>query len=379
MASSRIYLSPPDVGELEKTKVMAALDSGWVAPIGPDLADFEKKVAGFCGRRFGVGLSSGTAALHLGLLSLNVRPGDIVICSTMTFVATANAIVHAGAIPVFVDSDFSTGNISVSLLEEALQEISNSGRRVGAVIPVDFLGKAANHSEIINLCDSFAVPVLVDSAESFGAQHRGKPAASFGQAAIVSFNGNKIATTSGGGVLVTDDELVAKRVRFLSSQAREPAIHYEHVEVGYNYRLSNILAALGLAQVERLPEMIGNRRQTRQRYRELFEPIAGVQVFGGEDHEDNCWLTAIIVDLKITGWGPEALAEHLEKFNIESRPLWKPMHLQPLYGESEAFVDGSSEALFERGLTLPSGSNQTEADWRRISAAIKDFLFDRTN
>jgi len=374
MAASRIYLSPPDTGELEKRNVIAAMDSGWIAPIGPDLEFFEKEVSDLCGREFGVALSSGTAGLHLGLLALNVRPGDVVICSTLTFVATANAILYSGATPVFVDSDFSTGNISLSLLEVALAEVSKSGRKIGAVIPVDFLGKAACHSDIVNLCASYDVPVLVDAAESLGAMHLGKASAGYGEAAILSFNGNKIATTSGGGMLVTDDEHVAKRVRFLSTQAREPAPHYEHHEVGYNYRLSNVLAALGRAQLERLPAMIANRRRTRERYRSLFDRVTGVEVFGGEDKDDNCWLTAIVVTPEMTVWAPEDLSAYLEELQIESRPLWKPMHMQSLHVGCESYVDGSSEALFTRGLALPSGSNQTELEWGRISSAIESFL-----
>ncbi len=375
--SPRIFLSPPDVGDREKTLVIDALDSGWIAPTGPDLNSFETEVAQLCGRQFGVGLSSGTAALHLALLAVGVRPGDVVICSTMTFVATANAISYIGAIPVFIDSNAATGNIAVSLLEKALIELESEGRKVAAVMPVDFLGKAADYSAIMGLCDERGIPVVADSAESLGAHHKGKPAGSFGVAAAVSFNGNKIATTSSGGMVLTDDVELANRVRHLATQAREPAVHYEHVDLGYNYRLSNILAALGRAQIERLPAMIALRRQWREKYRELFATAPEVTVFSGDDTEDNCWLTAIVVSPEAS-WAPSDLQDFLETRNIESRPLWKPMHLQPLYRHSQSFIDGTSERLFDQGLTLPSGSSMSPAEWARIDTAIREFLLDPT-
>jgi dTDP-4-amino-4,6-dideoxygalactose transaminase len=354
--------------------VLEALNSGWVAPVGPDLDLFETEVAKVSGRLFGVALSSGTAALQLGLLALHVQPGDVVVCASMTFVATANAVMHVGAIPVFVDSEIETGNISLPLLRLALEGVAKSGRRLGAVIPVDLLGKAANHTEIVALCEEFSVPVLVDAAESLGAKHRGRPSASYGQSAVLSFNGNKIATTSGGGMFLTDDEILARRVRFLSTQAREPEDHYEHREVGYNFRLSNVLAALGRAQVTRLPDMISKRRETRNRYRELFHSVEGVEVFGGEDSEDNCWLTAVVIDEGLVRWAPQNLAQHLMKAGIESRPLWKPMHMQPLYKDRERYIDGSSESLFRSGLTLPSGSSMSDSEWRRIESSIRSFI-----
>jgi dTDP-4-amino-4,6-dideoxygalactose transaminase len=369
----RVYLSPPDVGSLEKKFVADALDSGWAAPAGADLDAFEVEVADHCGRAHGVGLASGTAALHLALVALGVRSGDLVICSAMTFVATANAISYVGAVPVFVDSAPETGNISVPLLEKALAAVSSSGRNIGAVLPVDFLGKVADYSAIVSLCEKYGVPVLADAAESLGAFHQGRPAGSFGAASIVSFNGNKIATTSGGGMVLTDDETVAKRVRFLATQAREPVVHYEHRELGYNYRLSNVLAALGRAQVQRLPEMIERRRENRRKYREMFRGVDGVEVFGGNDDEDNCWLSSVIVSEELP-WRAAELSEFLEEMNIESRPLWKPMHLQPLYKGCEAYVDGSSERLFRTSVTLPSGSNLSDAQWERIESAIEDFL-----
>jgi dTDP-4-amino-4,6-dideoxygalactose transaminase len=354
---------------------LSALRSGWIAPVGPDLSSFEAEVAELCGRQFGVGLSSGTAALHLSLLAVGVKQGDLVLCSTMTFVATANAIAYLGAIPIFIDSDEETGNMSVPLLERAIETLEQKERRVAAVVPVDFLGKTADYSAIDKICDERGIPLVSDSAESLGAFHKGSPAGSFGVLAAVSFNGNKIATTSSGGMVVTDDAELANRVRHLATQAREPVVHYEHKDLGYNYRLSNILAALGRAQIERLPAMIAIRRKWRENYRELFATAPGVSVFGGDDTEDNCWLTAIIVSPEAS-WVPTDLQQFLEERNIESRPLWKPMHLQPLYQNCEMFVDGTSERLFNQGLTLPSGSGMTHGQWRRIEGAIREFLAD---
>ena len=373
MSLPRIFLSPPDVGNVEKEFLVAALDSGWVSPAGPDLEAFEAEVASICNRGFAVGVSSGTAALHLALLALGVKRGDVVLCATMTFVATANAISYIGAVPVFVDSELETGNISATLLEQAITSVKASGRRIGAVIPVDFLGKAADYSAVEPICNKHEIPVLADAAESLGALHKTQPAGSFGSAAIVSFNGNKIATTSGGGVVLTNDKDFADRVSFLSKQSREPSVHYEHREVGYNYRLSNILAAMGRAQLQRLPGMISQRRKNRSRYKELFSSVEGVEVFGGNDEEDNCWLSSITISPELE-WKAADLSAFLEANNIETRPLWNPMHLQPVYKSCEAFLNGSSETLFEHGLALPSGSNLTDTQWSRIREETTRFL-----
>lgn len=376
MALPRINLSPPDIGALESKFVLRALKSGWVAPAGPDLRAFESEVAVFCERQYAVAVSSGTAALHLALIALDVQPNDIVICSTMTFVATANAIAYTGASPVLVDSEIQSGNMSPELLETAIANAHASGRRVGAVIPVDFLGKVADYASIEAICRKHGIPVVADSAESLGSLRNDRPAGSFGEVAILSFNGNKIATTSGGGAVLTDSKRLAEKVRFLANQAREATIHYEHSELGFNYRLSNILAALGRAQLERLPKMIEQRKINRSRYRNLFYSVEGVEVFGADDREDNCWLTAIEVGSKMD-WSARDLAAFLNTRNIETRPLWKPMHLQPLYAGCESVLDGSSDTLFERGLAMPSGSNLTEHEWDRIALAITGFISSR--
>lgn len=374
MNQTRIFLSPPHVGDVEEKRVGGAIRSGWVAPVGPELDKFEQMVAELAHRDFAVALSSGTSALHLGLLSLGVRPGDVVICSTLTFVATANAISYVGAIPVFVDSDESTGNLSVALLSEAISALVSSRKKIAAVIPVDFLGSVANYGEILPLCARFDIPVLADSAESVGATSEGQPAGSFGEAAIFSFNGNKIVTTSGGGAFLTNDAEKARTVRHLSAHARATAIHYEHEVLGYNYRLSNVLASIGIVQIQRLDYLMGRRRENRARYRALFEGVDGVTILGANDSSDNCWLTAVVVDPNAAGFSSNQLACFLEQENIETRPLWKPMHLQPLYKSCKSYLSGAGELLFQRGLALPSGSGLGEPEWQRITGAIHAFL-----
>jgi len=374
MDQSRIFLSPPDVGVVEEKRAQDAIRSGWVAPIGPDLEEFERTVASLAERNFAVAVSSGTAALHLGLLALGVKPGDSVICSTLTFVATANAISYLGAVPVFVDSDPATGNLSPRLLSEAIEALVAAGKKVSAIVPVDFLGSIANYQEILPICEKLGIPVLADAAESVGATRSEKPAGSFGDAAIFSFNGNKIVTTSGGGAFLTDNSEHARVVRHLATQAREQARHYEHEVLGYNYRMSNILASIGNAQLSRLDGMVARRRENRLRYRALFENVPGVTVLGESDFEDNCWLTAIVIDPELAGCSANKIGDFLESQNIESRPLWKPMHLQPLYRDCEAYVDGAAEHLFDNGLALPSGSGLREPEWERISGALEAFL-----
>ncbi|WP_202045579.1 aminotransferase class I/II-fold pyridoxal phosphate-dependent enzyme [Microbacterium sp. Se63.02b] len=373
--TERIYMSSPDVGEAEENAVVAAMRSGWIAPLGPDVDAFERELADRIGVAHAVALSSGTAALHLGLLAIGVKPGDVVLTSSMTFAATANAIVYTGAEPYFIDADAATGNMDTALLREALLELRAAGERVGAIVPVDLLGKAVDYTAILAVADEFDVPVLADAAESLGAVHAGRAAGSFGRASIVSFNGNKIMTTSGGGMLLTDDAELAQHVRYLATQARQPVVHYEHTDIGYNYRMSNLLAALGRAQLSRLDAMIARRREMRELYKQLFAEVDGVEVFGAEgDEHDNVWLTSILVDSSVTGWEPSELAAALAEDDIESRPLWKPMHAQPVFDGARSKTSGASEALFARGLTLPSGSALTDSQRERVVVAIRGFL-----
>ncbi|WP_205820367.1 MULTISPECIES: DegT/DnrJ/EryC1/StrS family aminotransferase [unclassified Microbacterium] len=373
--SERIYMSSPDVGEAEEQAVVAAMRSGWIAPLGPDVDAFERELAERVGVAHAVALSSGTAALHLALLTLGVKPGDVVLTSSMTFAATANAIVYTGAEPYFIDADPATGNIDAALLREALAELRDAGEHVSAIVPVDLLGKAIDYTAILAIADEFGVPVVADAAESLGATHAGRAAGSFGRASIVSFNGNKIMTTSGGGMLLTDDAEFAQHVRYLATQARQPVVHYEHTDIGYNYRMSNLLAALGRAQLTRLDAMIARRREMRELYKQLFADVDGVEVFGAEgDEADNVWLTSILVDSSITGWEPSELAAALAADDIESRPLWKPMHAQPIFEGARSKTNGASESLFARGLTLPSGSALTDTQRERVVTAIRGFL-----
>ncbi len=368
----RIFLSPPDVGDLEQQYVLDAMRSGWVAPAGPDLDAFEREVADRVGVAHAVGLASGTAALHLALVSWGVGPGDVVPVSTLTFAATVNAIRYVGAEPYFVDCDAETGNMSPSLLHEALVALRGESRKVPAVIPVDLLGKCAAYDEILPLAEEFGARVLADAAESFGASYRGRPAGSLGDAAVLSFNGNKIMTTSGGGMLLTGDGDLAAHVRKLSTQAREPVVHYEHTEIGYNYRLSNILAALGRAQLSRLDEMLKRRRTWRENYRSLFAGCPGVSILGGvDDREDNSWLTALLVDPERSAWTVSDLAAELERHDIETRPVWKPMHLQPVSQGLAGVLDGTAERMFATGISLPSGSGMADEEFARIERAAR--------
>ncbi|WP_210438955.1 DegT/DnrJ/EryC1/StrS family aminotransferase [Nocardioides xinjiangensis] len=370
MSESRILLSPPDVGELEQEYVMRAMRSGWVAPAGPDLDAFEAEVAERVGVSHAVGLASGTAALHLALVSWGVGPGDVVPVSTFTFAATVNAIRYVGAEPFFVDCDES-GNMSPVLLERAVDQLRAEGRDVPVIVPVDMLGKCVDYATIGEIAVDAGARLLCDAAESFGATYRGKPAGSFGDASVISFNGNKIMTTSGGGMLLTDDRELAAHVRKLSTQAREPVAHYEHTEIGYNYRLSNILAALGRAQLVRLDDMLKRRREWRERYRALFADQPGVSILGGADDAcDNCWLTAVVVDPDVSAWTAADLGAAFDRANVETRPVWKPMHLQPVSEGLRGTLDGTSERLFAHGLTLPAGSVLTDSEFERIEHAI---------
>ncbi|MGC5629541.1 DegT/DnrJ/EryC1/StrS family aminotransferase [Georgenia sp. Z1344] len=378
--ADRIFLSSPDVTELEEQALLRAFRSGWIAPLGPEVNAFEEEIARFVGRNHAVALSSGTAALHLGLINLGVGPGQVVITASMTFAATANAITYTGAEPVFVDSDES-GNMSPALLEEAIEDERRLGSTIGAIIPVDLLGKPADYAEIEPLAAKYGIPVLSDAAESLGAVRDGRPAGQPGVAAAISFNGNKIMTTSGGGMLVTNDADLADRTRYLATQARQPVPYYEHTDIGYNYRLSNLLAGLGRAQLGRLHEMVERRRQNRLRYRKMFTDVPGVEIFGQPDgandvsgDHDNFWLTSMLVDPLAAGWDAYQLREHLAEANMEARPLWKPMHLQPVFGKCTSYLDGTSERLYRTGISMPSGSSLTTEQFNRIQERVHAFI-----
>lgn len=379
--ATRILLSPPDVGQAEEDALLRALRSGWVAPLGPEVDGFEAELATTTGRLHAIALSSGTAALHLALLGCGVAPETVVITSTMTFAATANAIAYTGAEPIFVDCDTS-GNMDPGLLEVAIRTELARGSRISAILPVDLLGKVADYNAIGSVAGQHGIPVISDAAESLGAVRNGKPAGSAGIASAISFNGNKIITTSGGGALVTDDADLAANTRYLATQARQPVAHYEHHHIGFNYRLSNLLAGIGRAQLSRLPAMLERRKSWRIAYRELAETIPGVEVFGGPDgsdaisataDHDNFWLTSLLVDEATSGWSAHSLRNHLTSKNIEARPLWKPMHQQPVFAAHRRYLSGLSDVYFERGISLPSGSALTNSEFEFVVATIDDF------
>jgi len=370
-----IYLSSPDVGDAEERSILEALHSGWIAPLGPMVDAFEAEMAQRIGVAHAVALSSGTAALHLGFLGLGVGPGDVVVTSTLTFAATANAIVYTGARPFFVDVQPSNGCIDPDLLDEALKRLQAAGESVKVVTPVDLLGRAADYTRIEPVVAEHGLVLFPDAAEALGASHAGRAAGSFGTASVLSFNGNKIITTSGGGMLLTNDAALADRARYLATQARQPVVWYEHTDIGYNYRMSNLLAALGRAQLARLDSMIARRRCLRARYKEFWSDVAGVTIFAGEnDEQDNSWLTSILVDPTETGWTTDDLRVYLAGRGIESRPIWKPMHLQPVFAGVPGLITGAAEKLFTTGLTLPSGSVLTDAQCDQVFDALDGFL-----
>jgi dTDP-4-amino-4,6-dideoxygalactose transaminase len=367
---ARIHLSKADVGDVEAAFVLDALRSGWVAPLGPDVDAFEQELASRLGVGHALALSSGTAALHLALLGVGAGPGTAVLCPTLTFAASANAIVYTGATPVFVDAAADDGNVDAQLLLDATAVLQAEGVTVAAALVVDLFGRCADYPVLVEGLAARGVPLIEDAAESLGACLDGRPAGSFGRAAALSFNGNKVMTTSGGGMLLSDDGPLVERARYLSTQARQPVPWYEHVEVGYNYRLSNILAALGRAQLSRLDAMVARRRLIRQRYVAALGDLPGVRFLGGDGgqgrYQDNCWLTTIELDPERAAIGPEELLAKLSAEDIEARHLWKPMHRQPVFAAARAFTTGTAERLFERGLALPSGSSVSDEDLERV-------------
>lgn len=385
--NKRIFLSPPHMGGTEKEYVNETFSSNWIAPLGPNVDGFENDLCSFTGAKHAAALSAGTAALHLALILSDVKQDDFVICQSFTFSASANPITYQGAIPVFVDSEEETWNMCPIHLEKAIEaclsgkvEIEGKGRirakKPKAIIPVHLYGMPAKMDEIRAIAKKYDIPIIEDAAESLGSTYKGKQTGTFGKFSILSFNGNKIITTSGGGALLSNDEVLIQKARFLATQSRDPAPHYQHSHIGYNYRMSNILAGIGRGQMEVLSERVRQHRAIYQWYVDYFEKAnsKGYNVIVQPELEgsvSNRWLTAILVDPKTSkGITREKLRLALEEANIESRPLWKPMHLQPVFEHAPFFGDGTSERLFEQGLCLPSGSSMSNEDMLHINEVL---------
>jgi dTDP-4-amino-4,6-dideoxygalactose transaminase len=376
MEYEKIWLSPPHMGGEEAGFVEEAFSTNWISPAGPHLDAFEKELSNFNGISHCAALSSGTAAIHLALIALGVSHGDEVICASFTFSGSCNPIIYQNATPVFVDSERETWNIDPNLLELAIVDRLKKGKLPKAIILVHLYGMPAKIDEIMKIARQYGIPVIEDAAEGLGSMYKGKKLGTIGDIGIYSFNGNKIITTSGGGAIVSENELWIKKSRFLSTQARDPAPHYEHSELGFNYRLSNVCAAIGLGQLKVLPLRIQQRRANFNYYKQQLQNITSI-TFSPEPEGSfsNRWLTTITIDKEKTSVLPEALRLALEKQNIESRPLWKPMHLQNYFRFAPAYSNGVSENLFNIGLCLPSGSNLTQQQMDRVVEIIQLFFY----
>lgn len=371
--NAKIWLSSPHIGETERKFVAEAFDTNWVAPLGPNVNGFEEDISSFLNQGSKVAaLSSGTAALHLALILLNVQAGDEVICQSMTFSASANPICYLGATPVFIDSETETWNMDPLLLEEAIKERISKGKKPKAIIPVHLYGMPSKMGDILSISEKFKIPVIEDAAEALGSSINDKKCGTFGDMGILSFNGNKIITTSGGGALVSKNEDYIKEATFLATQARDPAPHYQHSHIGYNYRLSNICAGIGRGQMEVLPERIKQRRYNYSFYEKELKGLSGISLLKEPaGFYSNRWLTTILIDPeKSGGITREHIRLRLEEDNIESRPLWKPMHLQPVFKNFPYYGNGISDNLFANGLCLPSGSNLTITELNRVLECI---------
>ena len=372
MHANRIYLSPPHMSPRARALLLDAFDSNWIAPVGPHVDKLEEEFAEKIATPAAVALSSGTAALHLALLALGVGPDDEVLTSALTFAATANAIRYVGATPVFIDSDEETWNMEPRRLAETLEEAEKRGKPPKAVITVDLYGQCCDYGPILDVCRRHDVPVIEDAAEALGATYRGQAAGSFGTLGCFSFNGNKIITASAGGMLVSRRKELAEKIRHLATQARDPAVHYQHSRVGYNYRMSNLLAAVARGQLEVLDDRVTRRRANFRFYEENLGELPGVdfmpEIAGGRSTR---WLTCMTVDPHCFGASREDVRLALEAENIESRPVWKPMHMQPIFADCRVHGGGVARRLFENGLCLPSGSDLCEEDLRRIVDIVR--------
>ena len=372
MSQPRLYLSPPHLSGREQAWLAEAMASNWISSVGPQLDLFESRLAEAVRTSGALGLSSGTAAIHLALRTLDLQPGDEVLCQSLTFCATANPIRYESAAPVFIDSETTTWNLDPQLLDDELRACAARGKPPRAVIVVDIFGQSADLDPILEIAGRYEVPVIEDAAEALGATYRQRPAGSRAWAGIFSFNGNKIITTSGGGAICSNDEHLLSHARFLATQARDPAPHYEHSVVGFNYRMSNVLAAVGLGQLEVLEERVNARRRIAAQYAEQLADLPGLTFMPEAPHgRSNRWLTVVLIDPEQFGASREDVRRQLEAANIESRPVWKPLHLQPSFAGCRARGGSVAERLFETGLCLPSGSAMSDADIARVSQIVQ--------
>jgi dTDP-4-amino-4,6-dideoxygalactose transaminase len=374
----KIWLSSPHMGGSELKFINEAFDTNWIAPMGPNVDNFERELCSVTGSKYAAALSAGTAAIHLAMILSDVGPGDIVLCQSFTFSASANPIAYQSATPVFIDSEIGTWNMDPDLLEEAILKhiTSDSKHRIKAIVLVHLYGMPAKMDEIVAISKKYDIPIIEDAAEALGSKYNGKATGTFGKFGILSFNGNKIITTSGGGALLSDDEMLIKKARFLATQARDQAPYYQHSTIGYNYRMSNVVAGIGRGQLEVLNDRVKRRREINQWYRDLLKNIKGItfQTAPSEMHFSNHWLTAIVIDPNKAGTDRDQLFKAFREENIEVRPLWKPMHLQPVFANMPCFLNGVSERLFNNGLCLPSGSNLQPNEMERIEKILMRLL-----
>jgi len=375
----RIFLSSPHMSGNEQKYIKEAFDANLIAPLGPNVDSFERELADYVGTKDAAAVSSGTAAIHLALRLLDVQQGDTVFCSSLTFIASANPILYQGAEPVFIDSEPETWNMSPTALEQALAEAKQEQNLPKAVIIVNLFGQSAKMDELLYICNQYEVPVIEDAAESLGAEYKGKKSGTFGKFGVFSFNGNKIITTSGGGMLVSDDEEALRKARFLATQARDPAPHYQHSEVGYNYRMSNVLAGIGRAQLQVIDDRVAARRNVFSRYKEELGVFPGINFMPElEGTMHNRWLTTLTIDQNLLSVNPLDVIHALSEKNIEARHVWKPLHLQPLFEGVKYYRHHAnksvSDELFVNGICLPSGSNLSSKQQERVIQVIKNVL-----
>ncbi|MDW2886772.1 DegT/DnrJ/EryC1/StrS family aminotransferase [Exiguobacterium artemiae] len=375
----RILLSSPHMSGNEMKYIKEAFDTNWIAPLGANVDGFEKELAEYVGIKSAAAVSSGTAAIHLALRLLDTQQDDLIFCSTFTFVATANPILYEKAIPIFIDSEPDSWNMSPEALKKAFEYALSIKKMPKAVIVVHLYGQSAKMEEILEICNEYGVPIIEDSAESLGASYHNKKSGTHGKFGVYSFNGNKIITTSGGGMLVSDDEDMIKKARFLATQSRNPAVHYEHSEIGFNYRMSNISAGIGRGQLEVIDDRVEARRNVFKKYKQQLEEIDGISFMPELNNSySNRWLTTLIIDENKTDVSQQEFIEFLNEMNIETRPLWKPMHLQPLFKGTKFFEhslnNDFSKKLFETGVCLPSGSDLTDTDQIKVINAIKSIF-----